>query len=540
MAFARHGGFRVYMHIDERSGSFFGLGLAKATGLPVALLCTSGTAAAEFHPAVVEAAQSHTPLVVLTADRPAELRDTGANQAVDQLRLYGAAPRWFFELGVPDENAQSTRFWRRLGARAVAEAAGPPSGPVHLNLAFRDPLTPAAGQKPEARSAPAFRLMRDLAQPTPETTRVLTDALLHSRRPVIVAGSLPEGAALRPALSTLGRAGVVILAEPTSQLRIAGMPGLVADYDALLRDGPWAAQQRPDLVLRLGAAPTSKPLNQWLSAIPPDQVLLVDPQRSWMDPDQAATAVFQCDPLPLLEALAGAVPARDPGWQQEWTAAAAAASRALDSALHSSRLHEGHVVRALAEAAPAAATVVLGSSMAVRDADTFWPAASGGQRFLANRGASGIDGLVSTAFGAAAGSQDHTIALMGDLSLYHDMNGLWAARRHGLRVTLVVLDNDGGGIFSYLPPAEHEDVFEELFATPLGLRLEGVAELYQLDFFEARRCSELAGALRSALDRPGSSLLAVRFSRSDSVAGHRAAWAAVSSVLRSPGRPAAP
>jgi 2-succinyl-5-enolpyruvyl-6-hydroxy-3-cyclohexene-1-carboxylate synthase len=533
MAFARHPAIRVWMHLDERCASFFALGMAKATDRPVALLCTSGTAAAEFHAAVIEAHHSRAPLLVLTADRPPELRDVGANQAIDQAGIYGSAVRWSFDPGVPDAEPGAPARWRRLAARALAEAMGPPAGPVHLNLPLREPLTPAPGELPEAEPAdrPPVRLWRRAGPPAEGAAATVAGALAAARRPLVVAGELRDGTALRgPLEALLGRLDAPLLAEPTSQLRVRGAAGLVEAYDALLRDPGWTAAHRPDVVLRLGAPPTSKPLNQLVAGA---RLVVVDAD-GWRDPEQGAAEVVHGDPAALLEAAAGRLAGEPGAWRRAWVEAGAAASAALERRLAAPPLHEGAAVRALADALPADAQVVIGSSMPIRDADTFWPAAGPWQRFLANRGASGIDGLVSTAFGAAAAAPGRpTVLLVGDLSLYHDMNGLWAARRHGLRVTVVVLDNDGGGIFGFLPQAEHPDVFEELFGTPLGLRLADVARLYDLPYREVADAAGLPAALRGALGEAGTSLVRVAFDRAGSVAGHRACWAAVSEALRS-------
>lgn len=536
MAFARHPQIRVWVHLDERSAAFFALGMAKATEHPAAVLCTSGTAAAEFHPAVIEAYHSRTPLLVLTADRPPELRDVGANQAIDQARLYGTAVRWFFDPGVPDGEPGAPSRWRRLAARALAEAAGPPAGPVHINLPFREPLTPSPGEVPQAAQpdgAPAA-VRRGHALPDGGLAEGLAERLRSARRPLLVAGELRGGAGLRrPLGDLLRRLDAPLLAEPTSQLRVQGAVGLVPAYDALLRDSEWASAHQPDLVLRLGAPPTSKALSR-LIAHAGAPVVVVEPD-GWRDPDQLASEFVRCEPEPLLAAATSLLSARDgaAAWQSAWCEAGSAAMAALTARLAEPPLHEGQVVQALAGALPDAARVVIGSSMPIRDADTFWPPALPGQHFLANRGASGIDGLVSTGLGAvAAVPETPTVFLLGDLSLYHDMNGLWAVRRHGLRAVIVVLDNDGGGIFNFLPPSEHPDVFEELFGTPLGLRMEDVARLYGLEFCAVEAAADLPGALRAALSCERSVMVCVRFERAGSVAGHRACWEAVSVSLR--------
>ncbi|HEV2035062.1 MAG TPA: 2-succinyl-5-enolpyruvyl-6-hydroxy-3-cyclohexene-1-carboxylic-acid synthase [Candidatus Dormibacteraeota bacterium] len=522
IALQRHPKIRVFMHIDERSGSFFGVGLAKATGKPVALLCTSGTAAAEFHAAVVEASYSRTPLIVLTADRPPELRDVGANQAIDQQRLYGTAVRWFFDPGPPVEAPNVARQWRRLAARAYAEAA---NGPVHINLPFREPLVPAPGQIPPAIGAPGQSLTSGRIQPTPSQVTALASALQRAARPLIVAGEMRDGDRLAAALHRLG---LPVLAEPSSQLRRAETGAAIESYEALLRAG-WSLQHGPDLVIRLGGTPTSKVLSAWLAAASAP-TFLIDPDRAWRDPDQVVSNVVVCDPQGLLEALP---PLDRSGWREEWVSAGKKAAAAISATLVSTPLHEGHIVRALASRLPETAQVFVGSSMPIRAADSFWPLAKPQHRFYGNRGASGIDGLVSTGLGlAAAKSTIPTVLLLGDLSAYHDMNGLWALRRHGLRATVVVCDNNGGGVFNFLPQSQHQDVFEEIFATPLGLDFAQVARLYDLVYSPVTERSGLEPALSDALNAQTPTMVVVRFKREDSVSGHRTCWEAAAAALR--------
>jgi 2-succinyl-5-enolpyruvyl-6-hydroxy-3-cyclohexene-1-carboxylate synthase len=522
IALQRHPKIRVFVHIDERSGSFFGVGLAKGTGKPVVLLCTSGTAAAEFHPAVVEASHSRTPLIVLTADRPPELRDVGANQAIDQQHLYGTAVRWFFDPGTPVESASGPRQWRRLAARAYAEAA---SGPVHINLPFREPLVPPPGELPAALGTAGQAISAGRNLPTPGQVTTLASALQRAQRPLIVAGEMRDGDRLAPALARLG---LPVLAEPSSQLRRAETGAAVESYEALLRAG-WSLQHGPDLVVSLGGAPTSKVLSAWLAAASAP-TFLIDPDHLWRDPDQVASHVMACDPQALLEAL----PAMDRNaWREEWMSAGKRATAAIAATFVSTPLHEGHIVRALAARLPDNGQVFVGSSMPIRAVDSFWPYAKTQQRFYGNRGASGIDGLVSSGLGLAAGrSNVPTALLLGDLSVYHDMNGLLALRRHGLRATIVVCDNNGGGVFNFLPQAQHQDIFEELFATPLGLDFAQVARLYDLVYSPVTDRSGLEPALVDALAAQTPTLVVVKFKREDSVNGHRACWEAASAALR--------
>ena len=522
MALQRHPRIKVLVHIDERCGSFFAVGLGKATGRPAVVLSTSGTAAAEFHAAVIEAAYSRTPMIVLTADRPPELQGVGANQAIDQQHLYGSAARWFFDPGVPVELPNAPRLWRRLAARAVAEAA---AGPVHLNLPFREPLVPPPGQIPSAEAAPAQAVTTGRLLPNQAQVASLASALQRAQHPLVVAGALRDGERLAPALHRLG---LPLLAEPTSQLRRVESGTAIESYEALLRAG-WSLQHGPDLVIRIGATPTSRVLNRWLAAAAAPTFLL-DPDRAWRDEDHVATNVLACDPQPLLEALPVVERA---GWREKWVGAGKRATAAIAATLVSTPLHEGHVVRALSARLPDPGQVFVGSSMPIRAADSFWPLVRPQQRFFANRGASGIDGLVSSGLGVATGRDPSpTVLLLGDLSLYHDMNGLWALQRHGIRATLVVCDNNGGGVFNFLPQAEHQDVFEEIFATPLGLDLSQVARLYGLVYSPVSDRSGLEPAIADAIAAPTPTMVVVRFKREDSVSGQRLCWEAAASALK--------
>ena len=522
MALQRHPRIKVLIHIDERCGSFFAVGLGKATGKPAVVLSTSGTAAAEFHAAVIEAAYSRTPMIVLTADRPPELQGVGANQAIDQQHLYGSAARWFFDPGVPVELPNAARLWRRLAARAVAESA---AGPVHLNLPFREPLVPPPGQVPSAEAGPTQAVTSGRLLPNQAQVASLASALQRSQRPLVVAGALRDGERLAPALQRLG---MPLLAEPTSQLRRAESGSAIESYEAVLRAG-WSLQHGPDLVIRVGATPTSRVLNRWLAAAAAP-TFLIDPDRAWRDEDHVATNVMACDPQPLLEALPVVERA---GWRERWIGAGKRATAAIAATLVSTPLHEGHVVRALSSRLPDPGQVFIGSSMPIRAADSFWPIARPQQRFFANRGASGVDGLVSSGLGLATGRDPSpTVLLLGDLSLYHDMNGLWALQRHGIRATIVVCDNNGGGVFNFLPQAEHQDVFEEIFATPLGLDLSQVARLYGLVYSPVSDRSVLEPAITDAIAAPTPTMVVVKMRREDSVSGHRLCWEAAASALK--------
>jgi 2-succinyl-5-enolpyruvyl-6-hydroxy-3-cyclohexene-1-carboxylate synthase len=549
LALAEHPGITVHVHLDERSAAFFALGAAKRSGRPVAVVCTSGTAAANFHPAVLEADQARTPLLVLTADRPPELRGTGANQATDQLKLYGSAVRWFCEVGAPGDDPAAGRYWRSLASRAVAEATGAPAGPVHLNLAFAEPLVPFGPPSGEAgASVPGawLRLGGDPAPGRPDgapwtkapaavreaDSREVADlaaAVRANPRGLLVAG---WGVDLDPGVvdGFAAASGWPVLADPLSGARRG--PAAVAAYDGLVRAPGFAAAHRPSLVVRVGAAPTSKALTGWLDESVPQ--ILVDPGGGWLDPGRTASLRLTADPSALLAAVTArlGVPAPAGPWLQEWLEADRLARAAIDGLLDDwAEPFEGRVARDLVAWMPDGGTLVVGSSMPVRDVDAF-AAPRDGLRFVANRGLSGIDGFVATALGVAAAGTEPVAALCGDLTLLHDASSLLGAAGRPRGVVLVVCDNDGGGIFSFLPQARLPgELFEPLFGTPHGLDLTALAAAARVPATVVEKAADLVPALDAALAGGGTRLVVVRGERAANLARHRAVTEAVAAAV---------
>lgn len=546
LAARREPRLRCSVHVDERSAGFFALGLARASRDPVALVCTSGTAAANYLPAVVEACHSRVPLVVLTADRPPELRDWDAGQTIDQLGLYGGAVRWFAELPVPSADPALQRYARSLGGRAVAEARGQRGapGPVHLNWPLREPLDPPPrsggddGPTPDER--PALRASRSPATASREQIHELAALARGSRRGVVVCGPLDPGDELADALMRLARrAGWPVLADPASSLRSGAHVGMdspvVAHGDLLLRDDAFAGAHAPDLVLRLGGTPVSKALRLWLEAAPPQRWIGVDPAGGFSDPSHLASEMLAVAPADLCRRWAALLdePA-EPAWLRSWLGADARAAAAVDAELaRDDRLLEPRAVRELCQALPDDALLYVSNSMPIRHLDACLSRGPRRLRVLANRGANGIDGMVSSALGAAAAGVGRTLLLTGDLALLHDLAGLLAGRRHRLSLTIVVLDNDGGGIFSFLPIASHGEAahFEELFRTPHGLDLSHAARLFGAAYARVGCLEHLRSALKEALHGDGLRIVHVPVDRDASVAQLRSLAAAVSREL---------
>jgi 2-succinyl-5-enolpyruvyl-6-hydroxy-3-cyclohexene-1-carboxylate synthase len=524
LSLAREPRIRCWSHIDERCAAFFAVGAAKASGRPVALACTSGTAAANYAPAVIEARWARVPLIVLTADRPPELRDNGAGQTIDQLALYGGAVKWFCELGVHEATPERLAWIRTIACRAYWTALDGVPGPVHLNLPLREPLVLEEDLPPAEDGRPGGRpwVSRGTAAPAAPA-----EALVLPARGVVVAGRHERSDELAAAIAAFAaRAGYPLLAEPLSGARRG--PAAIAHYDLLLREAAFTAGARPETVVRIGDLPTSKPLRTWLAGLDGVRQLALDPESAWHDPASVVAERLAGDPAAT---LAGAeVTAVEPGWLAGWRAADAAVASAVAPLLEG-ECSEPAVARWLAEQLGPADTLFVASSMPVRDLEEFMPVAEGAPRVLANRGANGIDGTVSSAFGAAAAGPGRVVLLIGDVALAHDMGGLLAARRLALSLTIVLINNDGGGIFHFLPVAGEQDVFEEHVATPHGLPFALAAELYGCAYAQVDSLTALGEAVAAGGRRAGTTIIEVPSERTVNLELHRRLAAAAAAAL---------
>jgi 2-succinyl-5-enolpyruvyl-6-hydroxy-3-cyclohexene-1-carboxylate synthase len=516
LSLVREPRIRCWSHIDERCAGFFALGAAKATGRPVAVSCTSGTAAANYAPAVVEAFHARVPLIILTADRPPELRDVGAGQAIDQIKLYGTAVKWFFEVGVDTATPESLRWIRQLACRAYWTALDGRVGPVHLNFPLREPLVLDAALPPDPVAGRPDGRPWVTAGPTgsaPPTTPPPLPA-----RGVVVAGRDERDRGLGPAAARFAqRAGYPLLADPLSGARrgLAVIPG----YDLLLRDEGFADRMRPELVIRVGDLPTSKPLRAWLGAMSDVRQIALDGEATWQDPAAVLSDVLAGDGAATLRAWAPPAPL-DPDWLNAWREADAAVQAAIDDEL-GSELSEPLVARLLGDCLRPEATLLVAASMPIRDVEAYFGAGDELPRVLSNRGANGIDGIVSTAFGITAASAGPVVLLIGDVALAHDLGGLLAARRLDLDLTIVLINNGGGGIFDFLPVSGETDAFEAHVATPHGLEFERAASLYGIAYSRASSAAELRRALEGGTGPGASRLIEVRTDRAANLALHR-------------------
>ena len=543
VALWRQPAIEVSVIVDERSAGFFALGAGQATRRPVAVLCTSGTAAANLHPAVAEADEAGVPLLLLTADRPPELRGIGAGQTIDQLKLYGGSVRWFCEVGTHEADDDGLLHYRSVACRAYAAARGEPRpGPVHLNLAWRDPLAPVPvdgdvgatsqlalegrGDRP-LTAVPHF-------SPTPEPALIdeLAERVSSSPRGLILGGRQTDPSLREPISRLASAAGYPILAEPTSQLRFGPHDrGLViSSYDAIARLEPEA--MAPEMIVRFGDMPTSKSLRLWIAGLDACRQLAIDPHFGWNEPSNRAEIVVRADPGALAGALAERLTSgRGEEWVGAWTGAERVAREAVTAKLSAStEPTEPGLQAALGPALREGELVYTASSMPIRDQEAFLPPGDSDVLFLCNRGANGIDGLVSSGIGAAHASGRPTVIVTGDLGLLHDIGGLAALRDVQTPVRIVVVNNDGGGIFHFLPQDEamERDEFEALLGTPRGIDVGRAASLFGLEHRLVQDLAELPPALDA-----GPALIEVPVDRQRNVELHRRLAEAAESALAS-------
>ncbi len=518
-------GIAVRVQPDERTAAFFALGLAKGSGRPVVLICTSGSAPAHWYPAVIEARMAGIPLLLLTADRPPELQDCGANQAIDQNRLFGVHVNAFHAVPVPDAAVLETL--PGIAARAVTEALAPRPGPVHLNLPFREPLVPTedAGTEP----LPPARVPSHPHRYDPTSEAAELAETLGGRRGVILCGAEPQSPGYGHAVSDLAAAlRVPVVADPLSGLRfgVHDRSHVLARADALFR----MSQDRfdPEWVLSFGGAPVSKAVLAWLEGCHAPDVVVVDANGRRLDPAHRATRLMAADPVRLALALKEEDP--DPA-PSDWLDGFLAAERA--AAVDTRDIPEARVVETIIRVLPDGATLFAGNSLPVREIDWFSGIGGTAINLMANRGTSGIDGSLSTVLGIAATTEAPVVGLIGDLAFFHDMTGLLAAREHGLSATLVVLENGGGGIFEYLPQAELP-TFSEHWLTPVGIEIGQAAALFGVPHRRVPPNGEFEDALTESVARPGVDLIEVTIDRMTSVAAHRAWWTAVAQTLGGP------
>lgn len=551
---------RCWVQLDERAGAFFALGMARASRRPTAIAVTSGTAAVGLAPALVEAHYGRVALIALTADRPAELRDRGAPQTIDQDHLFGRFAKWYAELPVPEVGAVAEAHVRSTIGRAVAVAMAAPAGPVHLDLPFREPLVPAGELMSQATTASGgdtsasgeaahTRVLRGERRLPRRDLELLAQRIGAARRGLIVCGPLDRPGFAAAVARLAEAAGFAILADALSNVRYGPheRSHVISQADAIVRATAWSDSHQPDLVLRFGGAPTSKALLEWIAAGRAPQIVVDD--GGWTEPTLLPATIVAAEPVGFAAALADQLaeqpveqPVEQPppgsAWLGSWRAADDAAREATRTWLGSlDEPFEGQVFEQLGTALPDGAILLAGNSMPVRDMDAFLGTGPAAVRCLGNRGANGIDGSISTALGAAAVADGPVVAVVGDVSFIHDLNALVAAARHELQLTLILVNNDGGGIFSFLPQASaaRPEVglpqhYEELFGTPHGLDFGPLVRALGASH-ELVSSGHLGEAVAASLSRPGVKVLELRTERARNAELHRALLSTIEQSL---------
>lgn len=537
MVMAEHPDLKLHIHIDERSAAFFALGIAKALQKPVAILCTSGTAAANYYPAIVEAHYSRVPLMVLTADRPHELRDVGAPQAIDQNQLYGNHVKWFAEMALPEKSDEMLRYVRTVCARAAAVALQAPAGPVHLNFPFREPLIPKLDENLftlTERPKGYVKVMNGELMIGQSQLREIAAILQSYEKGIIVCGQMENEGFSKAVTHLAATLNFPILADPLSQLRSGSHVSeyIIDTYDTFLRNGDAKSLLKPDVVIRFGAMPVSKALTIFLKENHHAVQFVVDGGSGWRDPAVLSTNMVNCDETRFSE---GMIPyltkTSDIGYIENWEKINRLTKENMAMSVRdTTELNESRLFYQLADMLPDGATLFVGNSMPIRDLDSFFYMNQKSIRIMANRGANGIDGTISTALGAAAFSGPLYL-IVGDLTFFHDLNGLLAAKLYEIDIRIIVVNNNGGGIFSFLPQSEHPKQFELLFGTPINLDYEHAVRMYNGKFTRIKDWAHLSAIMEDSKKENGLHVWEIGTRRERNLIEHRELWQIVSQEI---------
>lgn len=531
MTVMEHPNMKQWVVIDERSAAFFALGMAKQNKRPVALVCTSGTAIANYFPAIVEAFYSRVPLIILTADRPHELRDVGAPQSIDQVKLYGDYVKWFHEMALPDAAPKMLDYARGKASRAIHMANQGNAGPVHLNFPLREPLIPdftlenVWGQDNQVAYYPTIEGEKRV---DPARLSGLIEKLSNKKRGLIVCGPQTNEDFAEAVTSLAAKWQLPVLADPLSQIR-AGQHHkdlVIEGYDAFLRNETIRKKMQPDFIIRFGAMPVAKPYLFYINEHADVEQYIVEEHAGYREPAGNRTEfIYAGSKLLCDDLLATDVEMSfDPEWLEEWQAMNQVAKKHLmNASSEPGSITEGAAVKRLMEVIPDESSLYVGNSMSVRDLDTFFMTTPKQVSILANRGANGIDGMISSGLGAAATGQPMTL-LLGDLSFFHDMNGLLAGKHYQINITIVLINNDGGGIFSFLPQQQQKEQFELLFGTPHGIDFTHAIQMYGGTHQVVTNEADLDDALFASYQTEGLSVVEVQTDRTSNMEWHRAQW----------------
>ncbi|WP_342536093.1 2-succinyl-5-enolpyruvyl-6-hydroxy-3-cyclohexene-1-carboxylic-acid synthase [Sporosarcina sp. FSL K6-3508] len=521
-AFSKSEDMQTFIQTDERSAAFYALGLVKATGRPVVLLCTSGTAASNYHPAVTESYYARLPLIVITADRPHELREVGAPQAIDQIRMFGEHVKESVDFPVPENRAEILNYMEQRAVRLLAVAKTAPQGPVHLNVPFREPLLiDLEGQAPVSRFQQQFIGEASLSN---DMKDFLQQAITKSKRGILIIGEQPPELQKEQFWQFAKSLQWPVLCDPLSNLR-SQVPADCIDlcidqYDALLKSETFSEGVQPDCVIRFGPQPVSKPLTLFLKRVCPKTYIVVDESPNYRDPLGLTTHHLQTTARSVWQEMDVCLERTD--YTNQWLQANQISTDVLNDEMYFNG-DEGHIVRQFIAHLPNKADVVCSSSMPIRDLDTYFKKTEKDISLFCNRGTNGIDGVVSTALGIQEGRKRTTYLLIGDLAFLHDLNGLIISRLQETDLTIIIVNNNGGGIFSYLPQASVEDYYEQLFGTPTNLTFNHIAAMYEAQY-DAVSTVEAFENVMQATKTSSLRMIEVFTNRADNVEAHRTVW----------------
>ncbi|WP_066057613.1 2-succinyl-5-enolpyruvyl-6-hydroxy-3-cyclohexene-1-carboxylic-acid synthase [Robertmurraya korlensis] len=534
MIMAEHPDLRLHIHVDERSAAFFALGMAKASRNPTVLLCTSGTAAANYFPAIAEANLSRVPLIVVTADRPHELRDVGAPQAMDQVNLYGKHVKWFVEMSHPEGSIEMLRYTRTVASRAVATALSSPAGPVHLNFPLREPLVPDLTSETlfvmAERENGYVHIEQGHLSLNAHQLHLIADELNKCTNGLIVCGEMESPAFAEAVTKLAEKLQYPIIADPLSQLRSGKhkFVHIIDSYDTFLRNEDAVNHLTPDVIIRFGAMPISKAFSLFMKKNEQATQYVIDGGEGWRDPSLLTFNMIYCDEVQFCDSLLPLLNEnQDTLFVEKWQQINEITKAALFRIKENESLSEGRLFNELVELLPDGATLFVGNSMPIRDVDTFFYNNAKSIRIMANRGANGIDGIISSALGAGTVHKPMYLVL-GDLTFFHDLNGLIASKLYNIDLRVIVINNNGGGIFSFLPQASHPKHFERLFGTPLDLDFEPAVSMYGGTFSRVSSWLEFTSSFEQNLAINGLSVIEIPTKRAENLQEHRNLWDYVS------------
>lgn len=525
LTFAEHPTIKEWIHFDERSAAFFALGLAKRKNKPVALVCTSGTAAANFYPAIVEAHYSRIPLIVLTADRPHELRDNGAPQSIDQIKMYQNYVKYFHEMAIPEASEKMIRYARRQASRAYTIANEANKGVVQLNFPFKDPLIPdlSLNQLWGEENKTVLTHVTSKEEVSAESIVSIVELIKDKKRGVIVCGEIKTEEERLAILKLANQLQVPILADVLSNLRKneAVNEFVISTYDTILKDDEVKESLRPEFIIRFGSMPVSKPYLQWITDFTPEIHIVVDEDLGFREPTGIETTVVYSEPVKFIEKILAIKEEFD--FCQKWSRLWMRLDEEVRSILTTTNneLTEGTTALVLAEKSQNGDLIFVGNSMPIRDMDTFYLPANTSVEIIANRGANGIDGVIATAIGVAATDQKLTL-LIGDISFLHDYTSLFIARQYNIPIRVVVVNNNGGGIFSFLPQANEKKHFEALFGTPFSPPIEKLAKAVGGNYVQPKTVDELSEILAQPIKQI--EIVEVITDREENVSWHKRKW----------------